>query len=172
VSRASIPTDKYWPTEKDPEELVRNCVGKKNSFQQLYENCGAAGAALKNWTLYNTIDRDGHSGGIWYDARNSMARYFENHLRANARIILQYTTRQSPTWDCQCPNDSPDALEANAVGNRLIDYYWETERAKAVADQVAEYAIIMRSAYALVEWDETSGDPRSRPTPRARRRNA
>lgn len=157
-SLAALPKETFWAATKNSKELVRYLVTIRKGFQDLQRTSGAVDAAWRNLQLYLGIDKEtGRSGEIYYDRKNEMPRIFVNHLRANTRIILQYTTGQPPTWDCQAKSDSPQALEACKVGNQQIDHNWETSRLDRIAPNVAELALVMRSAFLLAEYDETAG---------------
>jgi hypothetical protein len=157
TTNITFPKERFWAGTTKPEELIEYCVARRDAFQDLQVQSGNVDKAYKNWQLYGGMNEAGISGKVSRNPKDETASIFVNHLRANTRIILQYTVGQQPTWTCQSANDSPEALEATKTGDRLLPYFWDQRKFYSIMSEAAETALVYRSAYILREWDETAG---------------
>jgi len=167
LTTRSLPRDRYWAAEPDPEVLASYLYRKREDFWNHLEVSGIRDSAYKCWRFWHGLFYDLSGGNIVpAGIHGDIAQLGMNELRPRCNILLTYTTAQDFDWDAQGIDASQETLDANKKANQLLD--WISDDAKYQAaeafSRMAEHCFVYRVGYTAAIWDdklgnEVGGDP-------------
>lgn len=123
--------------------------GKQARWQRAIQNY--YGVSTDGGKSSNTVTKGGDEGQLTMAKINDYRNLLQNQL-----ILI---TQQRPAGEAKAINSDPDSLKEARIGSSLVEYYLSQIGWEQKFSQACERAILVDEAFAVLDWNATTGQP-------------
>lgn len=156
-----LPKDRYFWKE-EAEKIPGFLRARRRQYFEQLEAKGVLARVERNLIYYYgdrypdtysemALKMGGEQGEI------VLAQFAE--FRAFIRLLITYVIQSPPALDTIVLNYDVQSANDAILGNQLLDYYTETERATELFFRLVETALIYTAGYIFCCWDPLKGNP-------------
>lgn len=157
----SLPTDKYWPSEEEPELLGKYIVGKVADYREtttVNEILSKQAQAYRTYFGFNSMGQHATSGMLSGGEQGELAEVRVNHARALVNTLVNLVASAKTVWDAKATNNDWDSVGQCILAASLLEYYWQDRQVAKYSVQALEQAVAFTEGFLFVEWDDAAGE--------------
>ena len=164
MKNVTLPKDKYYWTETDPELFIGYLTHKIHAYYQFLDASGLFTLMERAHRVYYGGLQVGSQGGMFDSAtltrggkQGELTLAKANHFSNVLDHTVQLSTSVKPAFQGRAVNSDHKSMSQAALGTCVVDYYWRTAELTPMYVEGCQWGMRYGEAAVHRPWDKGAG---------------